>query len=318
MHEMSDLRHSIKMVARKTGLTPHVIRVWERRYGAVTPTRTGTNRRVYSDDEVMRLALLRQAIQAGHSIGNIAQLPTDQLSQIAKDTNAAESAEASPQVSSQAIIDQSLKSIRALNTAEFDDELSKGIVALGQHGLLEKVIGPLAWKLGELWREGEILAAHEHFASTVIRNFLGRNSKPFAANVNAPTLLVTTPSGQLHELGAVMVAAAANDLGWRAIYLGPSLPAADIGAAATQHQARAVALSIVYPEDDPNLPGELENLRKYLPAGTHIIAGGRAAAAYAATLTRIGATQATRLKELYTALDALRVSGSRPQSTRNH
>jgi DNA-binding transcriptional MerR regulator/methylmalonyl-CoA mutase cobalamin-binding subunit len=315
---MSDLHHSIKMVARKTGLTPHVIRVWERRYGAVTPTRTETNRRLYSDDEVMRLALLRQAIQAGHSIGNIAQLPTDQLSQIAADSKAAESTEASPQVSNQTIIDESLKAIRALNTAEFEDALSKGIVALGQHGLLEKVIGPLAWQLGELWRQGEILAAHEHFASTVIRNFLGQNSKPFAANSNAPTLVVTTPSGQLHELGAVMVAAAANDLGWRVIYLGPSLPAADIGAAATQHQARAVALSIVYPEDDPNLPAELENLRKYLPAETRIIAGGRAAAAYSATLTKIGATRATQLKELYTALDALRVSGSRPQSTRIH
>ena len=177
-------------------------------------------------------------------------------------------------------------------------------------------IGALAWKLGELWREGEILAAHEHFATSVIRNFLGRNSKPFTTNSNAPVLVVTTPAGQLHELGAVMVAAAAGDLGWRVVYLGPSLPAADISAAATQNQARAVALSIVYPEDDPNLPAELENLRKYLPAETHIIAGGRAAAAYEATLTRIGSTRATRLKELYTALDALRVSRARLQSTR--
>jgi MerR family transcriptional regulator, light-induced transcriptional regulator len=313
---MSDLRHSIKMLARKTGLTPHVIRVWERRYGAVTPCRTGTNRRLYSDDEVARLALLRQAIQAGHSIGNIAQLPTDQLSQIAGEPIAVQENGGDKQVSGESIIDDSLKAIRALNTAEFEDVLSRGIVALGQHGLLEKVIGPLAWKLGDLWREGEILAAHEHFATTVIRNFLGRNAKSFTTNSNAPVLVVTTPAGQLHELGAVMVAAAAGDLGWRVVYLGPSLPAADISAAATQNRARAVALSIVYPEDDPNLPAELENLRKYLPAETHIVAGGRAAAAYEGTLTRIGATRATRLKELYTALDALRVSGSRLRSTR--
>jgi methylmalonyl-CoA mutase cobalamin-binding subunit len=223
-----------------------------------------------------------------------------------------EGAGAETRVSGETIIDDSLKAIRALNTAEFDEVLSKGIVALGQHGLLEKVIGPLAWQLGELWREGEILAAHEHFASTVIRNFLGRNSKPFTTNSNAPVLVVTTPAGQLHELGAVMVAAAAGDLGWRVVYLGPSLPAADISAAAIQNQARAVALSIVYPEDDPNLPAELVNLRKYLPGETHILAGGRAAAAYADALSQIEATRATQLKDLYAALDALRVPGRRP------
>ena len=106
--------------------------------------------------------------------------------------------------------------------------------------------------------------------STVIRNFLGRDSSPFAPNSNAPVLIVSTPTGQLHELGAVMVAAAASDMGWRVIYLGPSLPAADIAAAARQHEARAVAVSIVYPEDDPDLPAKLENLRKYLPVKNHM------------------------------------------------
>lgn len=304
---MPDLRHSIKIVARKTGLTPHVIRVWERRYGAVHPSRTETNRRLYSDDEILRLALLKQAIQAGHSIGNIAQLPIDQLTVIAADSAPPKGPAESAEVSSQGVIEESLEAIKELNSADFEETLSKGIVALGHHGLLEKVIGPLAAKLGDLWRQGDILAAHEHFASTVIRNFLGRNSLPFAANRNAPVLIVSTPAGQLHELGAVMVAAAASDLGWRVIYLGPSLPAADIAAAASQHEARAVALSIVYPEDDPHLPAELENLRKYLPAETRIIAGGRAAAAYAGALSRIEATRATQLKDLYSALDALRV-----------
>jgi methanogenic corrinoid protein MtbC1 len=108
---------------------------------------------------------------------------------------------------------------------------------------LEKVIGVLAQRVGDLWRAGEILAAHEHFASAAIRGFLGRNARPFAPGSNLPTLVVGTPSGQLHELGAVMVAAGANDLGWRVVYLGPSLPAGELAAAAAQNQARAVALS---------------------------------------------------------------------------
>ena len=71
--------HPIRVVARRTGLTSHVIRVWEKRYGAVSPLRTPTNRRLYSDRDVERLQLLHRAILAGHSIGQIAQLPNERL-----------------------------------------------------------------------------------------------------------------------------------------------------------------------------------------------------------------------------------------------
>ena len=75
---------------------------------------------------------------------------------------------------------------------------------------------------------------------------------------NAPVLVVATPSGQLHELGALLVGAAAANLGWHVTYLGASLPAAEIAGAALQNRARAVALSLVYPEDDPTLEDELD------------------------------------------------------------
>jgi MerR family transcriptional regulator, light-induced transcriptional regulator len=66
-------------VAHRTGLTSHVIRVWEKRYAAVSPLRTSTNRRLYLDSDVERLQLLRRATLAGHSIGQIARLPTEGL-----------------------------------------------------------------------------------------------------------------------------------------------------------------------------------------------------------------------------------------------
>ncbi|MFM7099601.1 MAG: MerR family transcriptional regulator, partial [Verrucomicrobiota bacterium] len=72
--------HSIKMASRRTGLSPHVIRAWEKRYAAVRPTRTEGNRRLYSSGELERLSLLKKATEAGHSIGDIAGLPTGQLS----------------------------------------------------------------------------------------------------------------------------------------------------------------------------------------------------------------------------------------------
>lgn len=72
-------RHPMKSVVHRTGLSPPLIRVWEKRYGAVVPQGTATNRRFYSDADIERLRLLGQAIRAGCSIGHIAQLPLEQL-----------------------------------------------------------------------------------------------------------------------------------------------------------------------------------------------------------------------------------------------
>ena len=82
---MSEIQHSIKFAARKSGLTPHVIRVWEKRYDAVSPNRTDTNRRLYSEAEIERLTLLKTATHGGHSIGNIARLPIEKLKALVGD-----------------------------------------------------------------------------------------------------------------------------------------------------------------------------------------------------------------------------------------
>ncbi len=305
---MAEVQHSIKVAARRCGLTTHVIRIWEKRYDAVSPDRTDTNRRLYSEEEIQRLNLLRLATEAGHSIGNVARLPTEQLRKLVEESLPAPQPAVRPSArSAEDIVEAALKAARNLNAAELEDILSRAAVAHGPHGMLENVIGPLAVKIGDLWRDGTITAAHEHFASAVIRNFLIRNSKPYALNGNTPTMVVATPAGQLHELGAVMAAAAANDMGWRVIYLGTSLPAVEIAGAALQNKARAVALSLVFPGDDPNLPVELENLRKYLPDEIKVIAGGRAADSYRSALQKIGALRAKDLRELYPILEQLRM-----------
>jgi len=172
--------------------------------------------------------------------------------------------------------------------------------------LLQRVVAPLVQTIGDLWRDGTITAAHEHFASAVIRVFLGHAAKPFAGKESAPVLVVATPAGQICELGALLVGAAAANLGWNVTYLGASLPAAEIAGAARQSRARAVALSLVYPEDDPRLEGELTLLREALPPEVTILAGGRAMPAYRDALEKIGASQMNDLMHLCSALDDLR------------
>jgi DNA-binding transcriptional MerR regulator/methylmalonyl-CoA mutase cobalamin-binding subunit len=310
---MLSVGHSIKLVARRTGLSAHVIRVWERRYGVVTPSRTGTNRRRYSDSEVERLELLRRLTEAGHSIGTVATLPTEKLRELAPPattTGQSRDAAATPVTAGSAegtgFLDECLSTVKALDARGLEATLDRAAVALGNQGLLLRVIAPLARAIGERWRDGTITSAHEHFASAVIRTFLGHAAKPFAEADGAPVLVVATPAGQLHELGALLVGATAANLGWRVTYLGPALPAAEIAGAARQSRARAVALSLVYPADDPRLDGELTRLRELLPDDVTLLAGGRATPAYRVTLERIGATVVDDLKALAEALDGLR------------
>ena len=306
---MSELSHTIRVVSKRTGLSPHVIRIWERRYGAVTPTRTETNRRLYSETAVNRLMLLRRATEAGHSIGHIARLDSDQLRQMveALPTETATQRRELPVVGADTdFVGECLDAIRRLDTQAFEEHLRAASIELGSQGLLHKLAAPLAQKLGELWQSGEITAAHEHFASAVLRVFLGNLSRPFSLPATAPTVVVATPSGQLHELGAMLAGAVAANLGWQVTHLGASLPAVEIAGAARQQQARAVALSLVYPEDDARLPGELTALRASLPEETALLVGGRAASAYRPVLQRLGAVLVEDLDELGLALDRLR------------
>jgi len=301
--------HVIAAVVRRTGLSAHVIRIWEKRYGAVKPARTSTNRRRYSDAEVERLLLLREITEAGQSIGYVAKLPTDQLKKLAAASLAGKSRTALGNVASTEsapLVEACLAAVKALDARALEQALKHAETALGLQGLLQRVAAPLAQSIGTLWRDGTITAAHEHFATAVLRTYLAQAARAYAAGVNEPVLIVATPAGQLHELGALLVSALASNLGWRVTYLGASLPAPEIVGAARQNRARAVALSLVYPEDDSRLEGELTRLHELLPSEVKLIAGGRAVHAYRATLQKIGALEVKDLAHLCSVLDDLR------------
>ena len=307
---MSVASHPINVVARLTGLSPFVIRIWEQRYGVVKPQRTGTNRRLYSEQQIERLKLLREVTRAGHGIGLIAGWPMEKLRQ-----QAAETAGASPVANRvspatptpvDSLILECVAAMKALDNKAFDNVLKRGEVGLGTVGLLQRVVAPLAQRIGDLWIAGSITVAHEHLATSVLRAFLLNTAKPFGQTEHSPRLVVATPAGQLHELGALLVGAMAAHLDWQITYLGASLPAAEIAGAARQIRARAVALSLVYPEDDPRLPGELELMRELLPPAVAVLTGGRALPAYREAVLGIGAVPTGDLSDLAVKLETLR------------
>jgi len=300
-------RSPINVAARRSGLTPHVIRAWERRYGAVAPDRTDTARRLYSEWEIQRLVLLRQAVDMGHRIGEIARLPTEELhALVGRDT--LPGIEASPRIplGKSRLVGVAVEATREMDAATLQQALLQATRSMSIPDLFETFVSPLLDEIGERWRTGDLRVAHEHFASAHLRTFLGDLLGNCSVAMDGPAMVITTPQGQAHELGAMMVAVAARRLGWNAVYLGPNLPAEEIVHVIEARQARALALSLCYPSDDVVVPTQLLRMRRLLGPQFPIFVGGQSVAGYRDALQEIGAIIPTTLDHFALQLTRLR------------
>ena len=184
--------------------------------------------------------------------------------------------------------------------------LDEAVLTFGAITFLQNIVHPLMWRIGEAWHAGSLRVAEEHMASATVRSFLGglKDSQPVAANT--PIIIAATPAGQMHEIGALLAATSAAVEGWYSIYLGPDLPADEIAYAARQEQARAVALSITFPADDPRLGRELTRLRTSLGDEVSLIAGGLSVEGYALELESLRARIVRDVKTFVGILRELR------------
>lgn len=303
--------HTIKAVAAQTGLSPHLIRIWERRYKAVEPKRTDSNRRVYSDSDINRLMLLKKATLLGESIGQIANLSEKELiAIIQKGTQTIENSNVTSLPTSTESADfhlqQCLSAIKNFDGSLLESRLLNASVSLGQPNLLENVVRPLLFKIGEMWADGEIKIAHEHLTSSIIRTLLGTMLLSNRTDDAAPRVVVATLRNQLHEFGALMAAISSISCGYRAIYLGGDMPSEDIAHAASESKVKAIAISIVYPPDDPNVHLELKKLRQFVGPDMNLIIGGNAAINYRKTIDEISAKLVNNIAEFNDTLTRLR------------
>ncbi|HVR97237.1 MAG TPA: MerR family transcriptional regulator [Thermoanaerobaculia bacterium] len=307
-------RHPIGVVARRTGLKPDLIRAWERRYGAVAPGRTDTRRRFYSDADIERLLLLRRVVGTGRGIGQVAGLSNEDLQALIDEESSRQVPPGPDRLSAatggtaEPFLALCLSAAERLDVRDLEMQVGRASIVLSRTALLEKLLVPLMQRIGDLWQQGTLRPVHEHMASAVVRSFIGGMDGTYALPPTAPHLVVTTPSRQQHELGALVAAAMAASEGWQVTYLGPDLPPQEIAAAVLQKGARAVALGLTYPPDDPLLVEDLKRLRRMLPLGTELIVGGRACCAYALTLEEIGARRIEDFENLRRELQALRMA----------
>jgi len=308
----NNYKYPIKVVSQMTGLSVHVIRAWEKRYSVVEPDRTDTNRRLYSEEDIEKLKLLNDALHLGHHIGGIANLSLLELKKLIpkESNNLLEYKNGFAPINSENLLEEvlsdSMLAIRNYDAKKLESILLNASAKLTQPILIEELIIPLVYKVGDLWHTGEIRVANEHLASSVIRGFLYNLLDSYSLNDSAPVMVTATPRGQEHELGALIAGVVAASSGWKVIYLGSNLPAEEIGAVVSYLKARVVALSIVYPNDDLHLKHELKKFKHLLPDGVSIIVGGRAANGYYDVLDEIGAIVVKDSKQLRLKLEAIR------------
>ncbi|MDY7094007.1 MAG: MerR family transcriptional regulator [Acidobacteriota bacterium] len=315
--------HPIGIVSRRTGLKPDLIRAWERRYEAIQPQRTEGRHRLYAEEDIERLKILGRLTEAGHSIGRIAHLDDEQLRELAVEEElplphpASNGQGPSATRTPKHHLEQCMKAIENLDGTGLEFQLERAAVDLSRIKLTEELLVPLMQAIGERWRRGELRPMHEHLATAAVRSFIGSLHSAYRVPSGAPRLIVTTPAGQLHELGALVAACAAAAEGWQVTYLGPDLPCEEIVAAAHQRRARGVLLSVVFPADDSFVGEEIVRIRRHLGDDIAILVGGRSASAYFEFLEQADAALTETLPELRQELVKLRArpgSGPPPEA----
>jgi methanogenic corrinoid protein MtbC1 len=302
----------MRVVTLRTGLTPDLLRAWEKRYGAVSPSRSSGGQRHYTDADIERLLLLVRATKAGRQIGQVAPLRNEELTAVIESDERAERINAVPPPDGPAVesfLSTALIAVENFDGQRLEQTLRSAALRLSADDVLDQVIGPLLFTVGSLWHQGLLLPANEHLATATVRRVLGWLSELAVPSTDAPVMVVGTPANQLHELGAMLAATTASSNGWRVVYLGANLPADELARAARYAKADALAISLVYPTDDATIPGELRRLRAELPKGTALVVGGSGASAYAETLREIEADVVPSLAAMRGWLRRRAVSG---------
>ncbi len=290
-------QYLIKTVSKRSGVKSDLVRAWERRYQAVNPVRTAGGHRVYTDQDIARLKLLNEATNNGHSISQIAQLSLDDLKQLIKKEQPASNEESINFSASssrdrydiaQQYNDKCYASVLDFDAQALESHFENAIVELGSEAFIELLLSPLLSKIGERWKTGELRPVHEHMTSSVIRSltYILRNNNPCPPN--APRMIVSTPIGQLHELGALLAAIMAELCGWQVTHLGANLPAEEIAAAVKYTNACALTLSISFATEDNIVAKEIRRIKKLIGNDVTLIVGGRAASHFQGVLTEVG------------------------------
>ncbi|WP_395004737.1 MerR family transcriptional regulator [Undibacterium sp.] len=257
-------------ISNETGIAKEVLRKWETRYGFPVPLRDSSGHRVFSAEQVSRLKLIKQLMNSGLRPGHL--VPLDEASLI-KLTGASQT-ESALQVPLSSELQHLMTSLPFRDPVLLRETLKSDIERTGLEQFLLNTMPALSQFIGEAWVNKVISVSDEHLYSEIMQNLLRAEIAKLVPAKTGPRILLTTPTGELHTLGLLMLEASFTLHGGRCVSLGAQLPLTDIVIAIETHKADIACLSFsaVYPKKDI-LP-LLKKLRTMVPSEVDIWVGG--------------------------------------------
>ncbi|MBP6095386.1 MAG: MerR family transcriptional regulator [Methyloversatilis sp.] len=260
---------SIGAVERETGLPKDTLRVWERRYGFPLPTRDEAGERLYTQEDVNRLRIVRRLVDQGWRPGKLLAASEHELRSII---------DAEPVASVPALLTgEILTAIRTHDVDALQAILHTALLEKGIQGMVRDLVAPLNVNIGEAWIRGELGIPDEHFYTEQIQRFLRGTLAGYSRPRKPPRVLLTTMPEEEHALGLLMVEVMLAAEGAQCCSLGPRMPLSDIRASAVTADADIVALSFSAAYPARQAAAGTRALRTSLPEHVEIWAGGAGA-----------------------------------------
>jgi MerR family transcriptional regulator, light-induced transcriptional regulator len=231
----ADTRLRIGELSRRSGVSPDLLRAWERRYGLLRPSRSAGGLRLYSQDDLARVQAMQQHLAAGLAAAEAAAAATSQTHP-AETTNGTTSAR-----------DELDAALLAFDEGRSHAVLDALIARFSLDTVLSDVVLPYLHGLGERWERGEVSVAQEHFASALLRGRLLGLARGWGQGLG-PTALLACAPGEQHDLGLIAFGLALRARGWRILYLGPDTPLDSLAETAEAAQPDIVVISAVDPD----------------------------------------------------------------------
>ncbi len=230
---MAEQMVRIGELARRTGVSPDVLRAWERRYGLLRPVRSPGNYRLYSSADEGRVRSMSTHLAGGVPAGDAARIVLSEP-------------ESAPAGDFRASAEHLRRALEDFDDAGSQAALDALLAAFGFETVAREVVLPYLRGLGERWRRGETTVAQEHFASVVLRGRLLGLARGWDRGSGPRALLACAP-GEMHELGLIVFGLALREHGWRITYLGADTPIDTLQAAAAALAPAAVVVTALTP-----------------------------------------------------------------------
>jgi len=262
-------------LSRRVGITPDVLRAWERRYGVLRPHRSRSGQRLYTEADEESVRRMLGHMEGGYSAAVAARLATASPA-------APPAAAPAPAGDLAALAGELHAALDGFDEAAAEAALDRLVATFALDTVLRDAILPLLADIGERWARGTITVGQEHFATAVIAGRLHALGRARDAGLG-PRAVLACPSDERHELGLLCFGLALRGRGWRVCYLGADTPTTAIEGVAEQLDADLVVIGAVRAEP---LVGVADPLAA-LAAARHVCVGGRGASA--ALAARLGA-----------------------------